>query len=216
MGPANYYVQLFTVINKKLSTLVFNIHLFNFPLSTCWGRTMLHSAQPFIYICLYCGHSRWRSYYQEGDGLISNYQEGDGLRSHYQEGEWFEIPLSRGRMVWDPIIKRENGLRSNYQEGEWFEIQLSRERMVWDPIIKREMVWDPIKVFSTATFWCLSQARIWISSAICHGLYVFNDLRWEIVVGFVDISGVVDHHFKKNLQLYCYSWELNSGFTGDK
>ena len=138
MGPANYYVQLFTVINKKLSTLVFNIHLFNFPLSTCWGRTMLHSAQPFIYICLYCGHSRWRSYYQEGDGLISNYQEGDGLRSHYQEGEWFEIPLSRGRMVWDPIIKRENGLRSHYQEGEWFEIQLSRGRMVWDPIIKRE------------------------------------------------------------------------------
>jgi hypothetical protein len=54
---------------------------------------MLHSAQPFIYICLYCGHSRWRSYYQEGDGLRSNYQEGDGLRSHYQEGEWFEILL---------------------------------------------------------------------------------------------------------------------------
>jgi hypothetical protein len=42
----------------------------------------------------------------------------------------FEIPLSTGRMVSDPIIKRENGLRSNYQEAEWFEIQLSRGRMV--------------------------------------------------------------------------------------
>ena len=65
--------------------------------------------------------------------------------------------------------------------------------VVGDPIIKREMVWDPINMFYTATFWCLSQTRTWISNAICHGLFVFNDLRWQMVVHFVD-NGGVDHH----------------------
>ena len=112
----------FYSLNKKIvSTLAFNINLSNFPLSTCWGRTMLRSAQTFIYISVLWTHSRW------------------------------------------------------------------------DPIIKREMVWDPINMFYTATFWCLSQTRTWISNAICHGLFVFNDLRWQMVVHFVD-NGGVDHH----------------------
>jgi len=35
----------------------------------------------------------------------------------------------------------------------------------------------------------------WISNIICCGLFLlFNDLRLEVVVRFVDICGIVDHH----------------------
>jgi len=37
--PTHYCVK-----QNSVSTVVFNIHLFNFPLSTCCGRIMLHSA----------------------------------------------------------------------------------------------------------------------------------------------------------------------------
>ena len=29
---------------------------------------------------------------------------------------------------------------------------------------------------------------------LCHGLFVFNDLRRDVVVCFVDIGVIVDHH----------------------
>jgi hypothetical protein len=41
---------------------------------------------------------------------------------------------------------------------------------------------------------CLSQARTYISIGICHGLFYFNYLTWEVIVRFVDISGIVYHH----------------------
>jgi hypothetical protein len=35
-------------------------------------------------------------------------------------------------------------------------------------------------------------ARIWISNAICRGLFtiMFSELRWEVVVGIVYIDGI--------------------------
>ena len=45
--------------------------------------------------------------------------------------------------------------------------------------------------FKPATFWCLSQDRIWISNVICRGLFVFG---WEVIVRFVDIGRIDDHH----------------------
>jgi hypothetical protein len=47
-----------------------------------------------------------------------------------------------------------------------------------------------------ATFLCLSQARTWISKVICRGLFCVQwlQLRWEVIVGFVDIGGIDDHH----------------------
>ena len=70
------------------------------------------------------------------------------------------------------------------------------------------------------TFWCLSQARTWISNVIYCGflfciqwvkvrfididgiadhhclnsLFVFGELRWEVIVRFVYICGLVDHY----------------------
>ena len=149
MGPANYYVQLFTVINKKNCQHLFLI--FTCSTSPCRHAGVVPCftllSPLFISVCI--------ANTVVGDPIIKREMVWDpiikremvwdpiikrenGLISHYQDGQWFEIPLSRGRMVWDPIIKRENGLRSNYQEAEWFEIQLSRGEMVWDPIIKRE------------------------------------------------------------------------------
>ena len=28
----------------------------------------------------------------------------------------------------------------------------------------------------------------------CHGVFVFSELRWEVIVRFVDIGGIDDHH----------------------
>ena len=55
--------------------------------------------------------------------------------------------------------------------------------------------WDPINRFNPATSLCLSQARTWISNIMLLSLiFVFNELRWEVIVCFVDIGGIVDHH----------------------
>jgi len=47
--------------------------------------------------------------------------------------------------------------------------------------------------FNTTTVLCLSQTRTWISNTICRGFFVFNELRSEVIVHFVDIGGIVDH-----------------------
>jgi len=54
---------------------------------------------------------------------------------------------------------------------------------------------DPIDQFKLNTFLCLSQARTWISNVLCHGLLMLNELRWGVVVCFVDTGGIIDHHF---------------------
>ena len=53
--------------------------------------------------------------------------------------------------------------------------------------------WDPINWLNPATFLCPSQVRTWISNIICHGLFSVQ-LRWEVVVHFVDIGEIDDHH----------------------
>ena len=55
---------------------------------------------------------------------------------------------------------------------------------------------DPIDRFNLATFLCLSQARTWISTVICSGLFMFNDLMLEMILHFVDIDGIVDLSIK--------------------
>jgi hypothetical protein len=44
--------------------------------------------------------------------------------------------------------------------------------------------------FNTTTVLCLSQTRTWISNTICHGLFVFNELRSEVIVHFVSIINI--------------------------
>jgi hypothetical protein len=72
----------------------------------------------------------------------------------------------------------------------------------------------PINRFNTATFLWLSQARAWISNAICNGLFY---VQWFEARGdccFVDISEIVDNRFLNFLfimkhciffQFYIYS-----------
>ena len=60
---------------------------------------------------------------------------------------------------------------------------------------------DPINQFDPATFVCLFQARAWISNAICYGFFYL--MIWgEVIVCFVDISGIVDHHCLE--MIVCY------------
>ena len=49
--------------------------------------------------------------------------------------------------------------------------------------------WDPIIWFNPTTFVCLSQARS--SNIMVYSM--FNDLRWEMIVCFVDICVIDDH-----------------------
>ena len=37
--------------------------------------------------------------------------------------------------------------------------------------------WNPINPFNPTTFLCLFQVRTWISNVICHGHFVFRELR---------------------------------------
>ena len=63
-------------------------------------------------------------------------------------------------------------------------------------------------VFSCRKYW-LPPTRTWISNVICHGLFcvqwfevkggcatqIFSmSILWEVIVCFVDIDGIVDHH----------------------
>ena len=57
----------------------------------------------------------------------------------------------------------------------------------------------PINWFNPATSLCLSKARSWISNVICHGFFMFNELTWKLIVCFVDIGGMVNHHCLKFL-----------------
>ena len=61
-------------------------------------------------------------------------------------------------------------------------------------IIDKMILLAAINRLHSATCLCLLEARIWISNVICHGFYLmFNCLRTEVVVCFVDIGGIVDY-----------------------
>ena len=56
------------------------------------------------------------------------------------------------------------------------------------------MKFDNLKInwFNLTTFVCLSQARTWISSIVEFSM--FNELRWGVIVHFVEIGRFIDHH----------------------
>ena len=57
--------------------------------------------------------------------------------------------------------------------------------------------WDPMNRFDPATFLCLSYAvPTWISNVMYRNLFLkmFSDLRLEVIVRFVVIGRIVDHH----------------------
>ena len=48
--------------------------------------------------------------------------------------------------------------------------------------------------------------QAWTYTCICLVLFVFNDFRREAVVRFVDICGVLDHHFLSFLFIALLFW----------
>ena len=63
-------------------------------------------------------------------------------------------------------------------------------------LLSREEGWDPTNQFYPTKFLCLSQARTWIWNIICRGFFCvqWSQLRWEVIIRFVDISWIDDHH----------------------
>jgi hypothetical protein len=88
-----------------------------------------------------------------------------------------------------------------------------RTPYIWTSILFRDMLWvEAINWFNPALFVYLSQDRTCISNIIIMLLsplkmetgpgfqmhyvtvfFVFNDWRWEMIICFVDIGGIVDH-----------------------
>ena len=64
-----------------------------------------------------------------------------------------------------------------------------------DSIIKRGWEWD---YFNPATRVNMLKVSTSIFNDICRGLFImFNDLKWEMIVLWVDIDGVVDQCLQK-------------------
>jgi len=59
--------------------------------------------------------------------------------------------------------------------------------------------------FKPTTSLCLSQARILISIIIRCGLFMFNNLTCDVIVRFVNIGGILDHHCLNFLFIHYYS-----------
>jgi hypothetical protein len=53
---------------------------------------------------------------------------------------------------------------------------------------------DHVNRLNTAKCVCLSQTCHWIYNVIRRCLFLFNNWREEVLVRFVDIDGIVDHH----------------------
>jgi hypothetical protein len=61
--------------------------------------------------------------------------------------------------------------------------------------LSRMKGWDPIIRFNLTTYLCKSQARTRISNVIMSWfVFMFNKLRWDVIIGFVDIGRIVDHY----------------------
>ena len=56
--------------------------------------------------------------------------------------------------------------------------------------------WGPINQFNPAMFLWLFQSRTWIPNVIHCDLFCVQwvRLQWEVIVSFVDIGGIHDHH----------------------
>ena len=60
--------------------------------------------------------------------------------------------------------------------------------------IRSESSWNPINRFKTNTVLCLSKPEFGFASTYSMVFIVVDDLWWQVVVGFVDIGGIVDYH----------------------
>ena len=63
-------------------------------------------------------------------------------------------------------------------------------------ITTRGESWDPINRFNTATLLCFitSEDLYFERQMPWSPFFVLTELRWEVIVHFVDIGGIVDHH----------------------
>jgi hypothetical protein len=77
------------------------------------------------------------------------------------------------------------------------------------PWVVIEHRFDYFKRFNPAPFLCLFQAVTWISNGIYMALsffFLFSEIRWEVIVRFVDIGRIVSHHCLSFLY-FCWYWQ---------
>jgi len=58
-------------------------------------------------------------------------------------------------------------------------------------------------IFLVHTFLWLSQFRFWFPTSYVMVFFVFSHCRWEVIVLFVDISEIIDHHCLNFLFIIC-------------
>jgi hypothetical protein len=65
----------------------------------------------------------------------------------------------------------------------------------------------PINQLNPATFVCacLTSGPVFPTSYMLWCFFVFSELRWEVIVYFVDIGGIVDHHWLNFLFITIFS-----------
>ena len=81
--------------------------------------------------------------------------------------------------------------------------------------LSRGKGWDPINQFNSTTSLCRFQTRTMISNLVCCGIYfVFSEGRWDVIVAFVDIGLIVDHHFLNFLFIMIASIGFAEHYTG--
>lgn len=56
----------------------------------------------------------------------------------------------------------------------------------WRSCDQKGEVWDLINRFNTDTWVSLIHTNTWVFICICLGIFVFNSLKWDVVVSFVD------------------------------
>ena len=76
---------------------------------------------------------------------------------------------------------------------------------IGDPINKRWWVGIPLSSLFQPHFCACSKTGPVFPNAISHCLFMFNEISWEVIVCFVDIGGIVDHHCLYFL-LFCWYW----------
>ena len=89
---------------------------------------------------------------------------------------------------------------------------------IGDPVIKRGGFRSHFNWYNHAICLCLPQPRTWISNVICCSLFISSsvsedELSWEVIVGFVDIVGIIDHPC---LSFLLIIWSFSSNYKSYK
>jgi hypothetical protein len=93
------------------------------------------------------------------------------------------------------VIHVSDSMRASWVEADMFFHCLFICIAVWGPILSREEFMIPLTNLTPPNVCACPKPGPWFRTQYVVVIFVFNDLRWEMVVRFVDISEIVDHYF---------------------